>query len=299
MRLASIRARRWASGVLQRVCGGERIASEQIVATLSFWYLAVFAVVIAVLYTWIGRPPSQRQIAAWILLIVSAIPLYGGGKDLLAEYRRSQDERVVQGSVVEKRSPSEADRSRRLRGRGNMLGVVYDVPEGIARLIATGSPRTWAVEYRYDCGAAMCRGRDVVTERFWSELSVGDPVGVRPASGHADLPRLDANSPWPLTITRLCLGAILLVGAGLASGRWSRAAAEYVEAPAVVTSVDPVDYGKSVRWRIQFAYFAPDGTAVESADEVYVDGVKPGDDCVAVYPPERPHLGSLRLLPRV
>src|SRR6185436_11090802 len=147
---------------------------------------------------------------------------------------------------------------------------------------------------RYDCGAAPCRGRDVVSERLWSDLSVGDSVRVRPAGGHADAPRLDANSPWPLAIGRLSVCAMLLVGAAFASGRFSRGP-EFVTAPAVVTAVDSTRAG---RWRIQFAYFAPDGTAVESADEVYVDGVKPGDDCIAVYPPEHPHLGTLRLAGR-
>lgn len=33
-------------------------------------------------------------------------------------------------------------------------------------------------------------------------------------------------------------------------------------------------------------------------DEAYVPGVKPGDDCTAVYPVDNPELGALRLTDR-
>jgi hypothetical protein len=275
---------------------GQQIASNRRVAFSSFAYLAIFALLIAGLYAAIGRPPSRRQIAAWFLALVALVPLHGGGSALVAEYRRAQDGRVVSGTVAEKLRP-EPGPPPRPRGRRWQTGMrlVSEIPDAIARLIATGSPRTWVVEYRYDCGGAVCRGRDTVSERIWSSLAVGDGVAVRPAGGHTDTPRLDANSPWPMAIARLSLAALLLLGAWLASER--RSAPRYVTAPAVVTAVDPIDYGKAVRWRIQFAYFAPDGTALESADEVIAEGVRPGDECIAVYPPDRPDLGTLRLPP--
>jgi hypothetical protein len=271
----------------------------------SFAYLAVFAVLVGLCYAAICRPPSVRLCVTWVLVTAALIPLYGGATILLAEYRRSQDGRVAPGVVVERhRSSDPTDAPKRRRWRAGqavaslVVAVGYQIPDAFARLIATGSTGTWVVEYRYDCGAAMCRGRDVVTERVWSELAVGQAVSVRPAGGHTDSARLDMNRPWPMVIAKLAVAGILLLGAALASERFGKRGPEYVTVPAVVTAVDPVDYGQAVRWRVQFAYFASDGTALESADEVIAAGVRPGDDCMAVYPPEHPHLGTLRLLPR-
>ena len=266
--------------------------------------LGILTVFVAIWYLSITHQPSLRQSVPWILLCAALTLFYGGATIALAEHRRSGDGRVTSGVIVgkEKSSVTGSFEPRRRWRAGQalpslLIAVGYEWPEAIARLIATGSTRAWAVEYRFDCGAAMCRGRDLVSERLWSELFVGKTVSVRPGGGHGDLARLDANSPWSFAIAKLGLGMLLVLGAGLASGRWKRGP-KYLTVPAVVIAVDPVDSGQAVRWRVQFAYFAADGTVLESADEVVVAGVKPGDDCIATYPTDHPDLGTLQLLPR-
>ena len=55
-------------------------------------------------------------------------------------------------------------------------------------------------------------------------------------------------------------------------------------------------YPDAHRWRIRFAYFDPQGMAQESVDEMLNPPGKPGGDCLAVFPPERPDLASFRPL---
>jgi hypothetical protein len=135
-----------------------------------------------------------------------------------------------------------------------------------------------------------------VGHALWSDLQVGQTVNVRTANGQNGSGRLDGNPPWTTALARLAIGGTLALLAGVVSGRLTRRRRQFVTAPAVVTSVEPVvGGGGGGHWRVGFAYLAPDGSARESEDEVYVSGVRPGDSCTAVYPPDRPDLGTLRL----
>jgi hypothetical protein len=61
-----------------------------------------------------------------------------------------------------------------------------------------------------------------------------------------------------------------------------------------VTAIEPVTEGGVTRWRITFAYVDHRGTPQESVDRVATDNWKPGDDCLAVFPPGRPDLAGFQ-----
>jgi hypothetical protein len=106
--------------------------------------------------------------------------------------------------------------------------------------------------------------------------------------------RLDGSSQWSTArVDVACAAALLLAAAGVA-GRLTPLRPRYLTAPAVVTAVESVKYRDLTRWRVRFAYFDPQGTPQESADEVVKNVWKPGDECVAVFPPEQPGLASFR-----
>jgi hypothetical protein len=44
---------------------------------------------------------------------------------------------------------------------------------------------------------------------------------------------------------------------------------------------------------VKFAYFDEDGRPRESSDQVFIGGLRPGDDCLARYPKGQPDLGTL------
>jgi len=62
----------------------------------------------------------------------------------------------------------------------------------------------------------------------------------------------------------------------------------------VVTSVERVQYGDEMRWKVRFSYFDAKGMAQDSVDEVNDPSWKSGDDCRAVYRPKTPDLATLR-----
>ena len=93
---------------------------------------------------------------------------------------------------------------------------------------------------------------------------------------------------------KLAIGGIVALGAALASAGTTLRRREFLTVPAVITSIESVNAGGK---RVVFAYTAADGVTHESIDEVYAGNLRPGDDCLAVYPADRPHLGSLRVLP--
>jgi hypothetical protein len=52
----------------------------------------------------------------------------------------------------------------------------------LARLIATGSPAAWVVQYRFSCDAPNgCSEREFVSKELWMRLRAGQPVNVRQA----------------------------------------------------------------------------------------------------------------------
>jgi hypothetical protein len=272
-----------------------------------FLTIAVFVVLIAGFYFAVTGSLSRRGGLAFVVGIVAAVPLFDGGQLLLREYARAEDGVVMPGVVTDKLSSTGEAGSRTIGGsrrwRGRRMPTVltsngFGFHDVLARVILTGSPNAWVVAYRYGCGARECYKRDFVDHQLWSELRVGQTINIRASKAEIGAVRLDQYPEGPTAIAKLGLGSILGIAAWLASGRFRFGRRRYVTAPAVVTAVDPVKDGDEVHWRVRFAYFVSDGRACESADEISVDSVKPGDDCIAVYPPEHPDLGTLRLIPR-
>jgi len=270
--------------------------------------ILVFTLVIGAGYALIGRRTTHREGAAVVLVLVATLPLWDGGRVLAREYGRRQEGRVVAGVVVGKLSSTGEDGSRtigtrrRWRASRGMPTVVtsngFQFHDVLARLAMTGSTDAWFVEYRYPCSSSRpCWQREEVSHALWSDLRIGQTVNVRTAKGQGGSGRLDGNPPWNTAVTKLAIGGTLAILAGFISGRMTRRR-KYVTAPAVVTSVEAIGGGDDGHWRVGFAYLTKDGTACESADEVYVSGVHPGDQCTAVYPPDRPELGTLRLSER-
>jgi hypothetical protein len=212
---------------------------------------------------------------------------------------------VSPGVVVEKFSSSGAQGTRRIGRRGGrdqvhtqrvVTGKGFAFYEPLARLIVSGSAGAWVVDYRFPCGGGRtCLDRDFVTEEEWLPLRAGSTINVRQADGETTTSRIDGAPRWRTALADLGIGGILMIAAGLLSGRlvlFRRR--HWLTAPAVVTAVEPLKYGDEVRWRIRFAYFDRDGQAQESADQVVQGSWKPGDPCVAVYRPEQPDLATLQ-----
>lgn len=266
-----------------------------------------FAVVIGGFYVFVTRRTAPKDGVAFLLAIAAGIPLMDGCLLLNRELSRRQDGRVVAGVVVEKLSSTGAASSRTIGGsrrwrRSRAMPTIvtsngFEFHDVLARLILTGSPDAWVIAYRYPCSTSgECRQREFVSHDLWSGLQAGQMVNVR-TDGDQNQGRLDENPALSTAIAKVGIGATLGVVAGFVSGRLTlRRRRRYVTAPAVVTAVDPVTLGGEVRWRVRFAYFCADGTACESIDEVSVKRLKPGDDCIAVFPPEHPDLGTLRLI---
>jgi hypothetical protein len=272
--------------------------------------ILVFILLIGAYYVMIGRKRNPGEGAAFLLAIVAALPLLDGGLLLVREHGRWQQGRVASGVVVGKLSSTGADGSRTIGGRRRwrasrrMPAVVtskgFGIHDVLARLILTGSPDAWMVEYRYPCDSSGgCRQREVVSHALWSGLQIGQTVNVRTAKGQDDTGRLDENPQWNVALAKLAIGGTLGLLAALVSGRLARRRPKFVTAPAVVTSVEPVTAGGKVHWRVGFAYLTAAGTPCESADEVYVSGLQPGDSCTAIYPPDHPDLGTLRVTERL
>jgi hypothetical protein len=266
--------------------------------------VVVFAVLMGGFYTLIGRsrPMRRRDGFALMLGLAATVPLLRGGTLLLVEQERWQHGRVSAGVVVAKLSSSgEAGtqtiggsrRWRRPRPLPSIVtsrGFTYD--DMLARLLLTGSADAWMVEYRAPCEArGECRTREFVSHDRWSALQVGQPVNVRTADP-SDSGRLDDNPQWPTGFALTGIGAVLALCAGLVSGRLLRRRTRYETAAGVVLGVEAVRAGE---WRVRFGYVTADGTTRESVDRVFVEGVKPGDDCVAIYPQRHPGLAALQL----
>jgi hypothetical protein len=264
--------------------------------------LAIFVVLAAVSYASISGKAGPGGGAAVLFALLAAIPLLDGGLILFKEYGRYEHGRVVAGVVVEKLSSTGAEGSRTIGSRrwqtsrrtpAVLTGDGFTLPDVVARMMVTGSTDAWVVDYRSPCGSAGgCWQRDFVSRALWYELRSGQMVNVKTAKSLNDSGRLDQNPMWPIALAKVAIGGTLALLAGLVSGRLTRRRRKFVTTPAIVTSVEPVAAGG---WRIGFAYFSPDGAACENADEVYVAGVKPGDSCTAVYPADRPDLGTLSL----
>jgi hypothetical protein len=61
-------------------------------------------------------------------------------------------------------------------------------------------------------------------------------------------------------------------------------------------AVEPLRTGDDPTWRIRFAYFDSKGAAHEAANEFVVAAWKPGDEGLAMFPPDQPDLATFRRL---
>ena len=255
---------------------------------------------------WIfGRPfrrYSYGSIGAVALAGVGVLALIDGFSLAVIEESRARYGQVVSG-VVEERLSTTGELGTRTIGGGRRYGrgptvrtSGFDVYQTLARAVATGSFNAWVIDYRYPCGVVggMCRERDFVPHELWLRLEAGHTVNVRQSKDETRTARLDENPQRGLAIVKAALACLLLTLAGVFSGRlkiFQRR--KYVQADAIVTSVEPVKYGDEVRWKVRFAYFDVTGNAQDSVDEVNDPTWKSGDECYAVYSPQAPDVATL------
>ena len=292
------------SAAFVRFSDGQRIARQSTVPWFPLLVRLVAFVVVAYLLSSGGRI-TGRGIVAFALAAGGVMAFIDGSMLAVREESRARYGRVSSGVVVEKFSSSGAQGTRRIGRRGgrdqrHTMPVVtargfafYDV---LARLIVTGSAEAWAVDYRFSCaGGRACFGRDFVTEEQWLPLRAGSTISVRQADWETTTSRIDGSPRWGTAFADLGIGSVLLVAAGLVSGRLAPfRRRRWLTAPAVVTAVERVNYRDATRWRIRFAYFDRNGQAQESADEVTQASWKTGDSCIAVYRPDQPDLATLQ-----
>jgi hypothetical protein len=140
----------------------------------------------------------------------------------------------------------------------------------------------------------MCRERDFVPHALWLRLEAGHTVNVLQSKEETRTARLDENPQRGLAIVKTAFACVLLALAAVFSGRLTIfGRPKYVQADAIVTSVEPVKYGDDVRWKVRFAYFDAKGNAQDSVDEVNDPNWKSGDGCYAIYRPQTPDMATL------
>lgn len=254
---------------------------------------------------YVGRSPTTGGVLGLLIGVVGAMAAFDGGTLAMREYERAQNARETTGVIIGKSSSADTDRSqrwvprRRLRHfRQWVPSEGFNVHDVLGRLIRTGSPTAWIVDYRYECARSQgCTGRDFVTEELWHRLNAGQAISVRRSKRENEFSRLDENPQWGRAIVDLAIGGALLFAAGRLLGYFKASGRRrYLTVPAVVIASDPVQYSGATRWRIRFAYFDPQGVAQETVNEVLTDAFKPGDECLAVFPPHQPDLASIRPL---
>ena len=269
-------------------------------------FLLKLAIPVVVLYKLsVGTPFSVRGITAYVLLIGGALALFAGFDLAVLEDSRIRYGHVYPGRVVEKLSTTGAEGTRHIGTYGGRNQIEtqpvvtingFHFYDTLGRLVVTGSPFAWVVDYRFACDAPRpCSGRDFVPQEVWNRLAPDAAINVRQADGETGTSRLDQNPQWPLAIADMGIGAGLLFIGGLISGRITLFRRhEWLIVPAVVTAVEPVTYQDAVRTRVRFAYFDRNGEPQESADEVATGGWKPGDECEAAFRTDQPGLATLR-----
>jgi hypothetical protein len=253
----------------------------------------------------VGTRFTPRGIVAYGFMAGAVLALFAGFDLAALEEGRHRYGHVYPGYVVEKLSSTSAQGTRHIGTYGGRNQIErrpvvtisgFHFYDQLSRLIVTGSPFAWVVDYRFACDAPHpCYGRDFIGEDQWMRLSAGQTVNVRQADGETGSSRLDDNPQWAFAIADLGIGFVLLFVAGLLSGRIVLFREnQWLVVPAVVTAVEPVAYKDTTRLRVRFAYFDRNGDAQESADEVAAGTWKPGDDCEAVFRVENPGLATLR-----
>ena len=269
------------------------------------YYVVFLGIVVALGYSlYSGRFPGLGVVGGLLLGAAAALAAYDGTTRARREYASTHDGRVTPGVVLARIDPTKAKTQWEPRGRRRLRRDVRTLTiEGsrlhdvLGRLMLTGSPTAWTIEYRYECERPRgCYGRDIVPEELWRRLYPGQSISVRRPNLEIDSSRLDDNPQWGRAMADLTIAAALLLAAGAVSGQLKRRRPRYVTVPAVVTAVEPLRTGDEPLWRIKFAYFDAKGAAYEAADQVIVAAWKPGDEGLAVFPPIRPT--SRRSAPR-
>ena len=190
-------------------------------------YLALLAVGAYGLYS--GRFPRLGVVGGLLLGAAGALAAYDGATLAQREYASTHDGRVTPGVVVAQIDPTKAVKPR-IHRRGHLWREVKTatVPgarlhDVLGRLILTGSPHAWSIEYRYECERPRgCYGRDIVPEALWRGLYPGRTIDVRRPKGEVDSSRLDDNPQWARAMADLTIAAALLLAAGAVSGQLKR-----------------------------------------------------------------------------
>ena len=252
-----------------------------------------------------GRFPGLGVVGGLLLAAAAMLAAYDGATRAQREYASTHGGRVTKGVVIARSDPTKKDdgpwvptRRRRLRRDVRALLIegsrVHDV---LGRLILTGSPYAWSVEYRYECERARgCYGRDIVPEALWHRLYPGQAIDVRRPNLEMDSSRLDDNPQWARAMADLTIAAVLFLIAGAVSGQLKRRQPRYLTAPAVVTAIEPLRTGDDPSWRVKFAYVDSSGATHEVANEFLVVSCREGDEGLAVFPRNQPDLAMFRPL---
>ena len=279
-----------------------RRSGQKLAYVWPVYYLVFLGVVVALGYSlYSGRFPRLGVVGGLLLGAAATLAAYDGTTRALREYAAIHDGRVTPGVVLAQIDPTKATKPWVPRRRQLWRDLATLTIEGsrlhdvLGRLILTGSPRAWTIEYRSECERPRgCYGRDIVPEALWHRLYPGQSINVRRPNGEIDSSRLDDNPQWGRAMADLTIAAALLLAAGAISGQLKRRRPRYVTVPAVVTAIEPLRTGDEPTWRIRFAYFDSKGTTHEAADELVVAAWKPGDEGLAVFPPDQPDLATFR-----
>jgi hypothetical protein len=239
--------------------------------------LNIAALAALIFWLWTRERSDLRSTIAAVLAVAGALVFFDGFRLAVLEESRARYGRVGSG-VVEDLQSSVGD-------------------EEIFRLVQTLSGDAWVVSYRYPCagGTEICREREYVTKDLWSRLHIGQSINVRQSVDETRTARLDDNPQRGLALVKVAVACVLLAIAGLLSGQLTLFRRQkYIEADAVVTSVERVQYGDETRWKVRFAYFDLADNAQDSVDEVNDPSWKSGAAGRAVYRPKTPDLATLR-----
>jgi hypothetical protein len=263
------------------------------------------SVVAALAYGFFSRPFRRFGAGSGATLLfagVGAFAFFDGFSLAVIEESRARYGQVVSG-VVEERLSTTGELGTRTIGGRNRFGrgptvrtTGFDAYETLARALLTASFDGWVIDYRYPCSVAggRCREREFVSHDLWLRLEAGHTVNVRQSKDETRTARLDENPQRGLALVKAAMACVLLTIALWTSGRLKIFhGPKYIQADAIVTSVEPVKYGDEVRWKIHFAYFDVKGHAQDSVDEVNDPTWKSGDECYAMYRPQAPDVATL------
>ena len=248
---------------------------------------------LAVITEWLfnrRRRSRYGSMAPVVLSVAGAVVFVDGFRLAVVEEYRTRYGHVVTGVVEDLRTSD-------LSSTSPLKYSELSTYEQVCRFLLTRSREEWVVHYSYPCAGVTgsCSVHEQVTRGLWTRLNIGQPVAVRQSIDEKRTARLDENPQRGLALVKVALSCVLLALSGFISGRFPLFARQkYLEVAGVVTSVERVQYGDEMRWKVRFAYFDDKGNAQDSVDEVNDPSWKSGDDCRAVYSPKTPDLATLR-----